>query len=212
MEDQLGRGIVKRVDAGHENSNQVHYLPHLPVIRLRRSTTKVRIVYDGSTKTSESCLSLNDCLQKGLNLIPKLFDVLICFCNYPIAVIADTEKAFLMIGITEIDRDMLRLLWFSNPFDLKSKVRHLWFAHLIFGLKPSPAILGNIISHHCKKFKAEYPDLVQKLDQSLYVDDFISGADTAEKAFELYQSAIKVMSAGGFNLRKWEHFYSERYD
>ena len=30
-----------------------------------------------------------------------------------------------------------------------------------------------------------------------------SDADTAEKAFELYQSAKKVMSAGGFNLRKW---------
>ena len=204
IKDQLERGIVETVEVDHKGINQVHYLPHLPVVRSDRSTTKVRVVYDGSAKSSESNLSLNDCLQKGPNLIPKLFKVLVRFHSYPIAVTANIEKAFLMIEIEESDRDMLRFLWFSDPFDVKGEIQHLRFTRLVFGLKPSPAILGNVIGLHCLNFKTEYPDLVQLLDHSLYVDDLISGADTVANAFQLYQSAKKVMSAGGFNLRKWK--------
>ena len=107
IKDQLERGIVETVEVDHKGINQVHYLPHLPVVRSDRSTTKVRVVYDGSAKSSESNLSLNDCSQKGPNLIPKLFKVLVRFRSYPIAVTADIEKAFLMIEIEESDRDPL---------------------------------------------------------------------------------------------------------
>jgi len=47
-----------------------------------QATTKVRVVYDGSAKLNESGLSLNNCLQTGLNLIPKLFNVLVKFRSY----------------------------------------------------------------------------------------------------------------------------------
>ena len=46
----------------------------------------------------------------GPNLIPKLFDVLICFRSSRIALTADIEKAFLMIGINNLDQDMLHFL------------------------------------------------------------------------------------------------------
>ena len=180
IKDQLERGIVETVEVDHKGINQVHYLPHLPVVRSDRSTTKVRVVYDSSAKSSESNLSLNDCLQKGPNLIPKIFKVLVRFRSYPIAVTANIEKAFLMIEIEESDRDMLRFLWFSDPFDVKGEIQHLRFTRLVFGLKLSPAILRNVIGLHCLNFKTEYPDLVQLVDHSLYVDDLISGADTSK--------------------------------
>ena len=47
--------------------------------------------------------SLNDSLETGPNLIPKLFDVLISFRWHVVALTADIEKAFLMIGITPDD-------------------------------------------------------------------------------------------------------------
>ena len=40
-------------------------------------------------------------------MIPKLFDTLVKFRLHPNALVADIEKAFLMIGITEEDRDKL---------------------------------------------------------------------------------------------------------
>ena len=43
----------------------------------------------------------------GPNYILKLFNILIRFRWHKIAVAADVEKAFLMIGIAEDDRDFL---------------------------------------------------------------------------------------------------------
>ena len=172
-------------------------------IRSERNTTKVRVVYDGSARSKESSWTLNDFLQKGPNLIPKLFDVLIRFRSHPIAVMADIEKAFLMIGIEESDRDVLRFLWFSNPFNIDSEVVHQRFTRLVFGLKPSPAILGEVIQQHCEQFKQQHPGIVKLIVQSLYVDDLILGEKIVEDAFNLYKVAKNIMAKGGFNLRKW---------
>jgi len=120
--------------------NLIHYMPHLPVIRKEWSTTKV---YDGSARSSGNNLLLNDCLRKGPKLAPKLLNVLIWFCNYPVALIADIEKAILMIGIDEDDCDVLRFLWYQAPFKPNSKFIPLQYTRLLFGHLPSSAILGN---------------------------------------------------------------------
>ena len=47
IQEQLDKGIVERVPNSAETNGPVHYLPHLLVVRTDRSTTKVRVVYDG---------------------------------------------------------------------------------------------------------------------------------------------------------------------
>ena len=44
---------------------------------------------------------------------------------------------------------------------------------------------------------------VERLLQSTYVDDIISGADSEDKAFDLYVQAKELFRCGGFNLRKF---------
>ena len=100
IQDQLDRGIIEPVDATAQVVLAGHYMPHHPVIREDKKTTKVRVVYDGSAKVVNS-LSLNDCFQKGPNLIPKLFNILIKFRSHATTLTADTEKAFLMTGIND---------------------------------------------------------------------------------------------------------------
>ena len=43
----------------------VNYLPHQAVVRKSAETTKVRMVFDASSKESRRGVSLNDCLQVG---------------------------------------------------------------------------------------------------------------------------------------------------
>ena len=107
-----------------------------------------------------------------------------------------------MIWIDEDDCDVLRFLWYQDPFNQNSEVVHLRFTRLVFGLCPSPAILGAVIAQHCEKYKNHHSNVTDKLSHSLYVDDLITGEETVEDASELYQQAKLVMSEGGFNLRK----------
>lgn len=99
IEEQMKKGIVENIPAEEDKekeSENVHYLPHNAVIRRDRKTTKLRIVYDGSTKPPERIHSLNDCLQTGPNYAPQLVDTLVNFRWYKIELTADIEKAFLM--------------------------------------------------------------------------------------------------------------------
>ena len=118
------------------------------VIRKSRETTKLRIVYDGSAKSPGLQISLNDCLPTGPNYIPKLVDVLVKFRWNRIAITADIEKAFLTISIQENQRNMLRFLWLKDRYVLDSEVVQLQFCRLVFGLRPSPSILGATLTHH----------------------------------------------------------------
>ena len=120
----------------------------------------------------------------GPNLIPKLFDILIKFRWNLIAVMADIEKAFLMISIHPNDRDMLRYLWFKEPAKIDNEVAHFRFARLVFGLRPSPAILGCVISHHLNKYRKHYPKLVEVIEGSLYVDDLIADGTRVQPIYE----------------------------
>ena len=83
------------------------------MIRQDKDTTKVRIVYKASAKNS-SGTSLNSCLYPGPYLLKTVAEILARFRLYPIALTADIEKAFLMIGIHPSDHDVLRFLWYED--------------------------------------------------------------------------------------------------
>jgi hypothetical protein len=64
IKDQLKRGIIEVVDdPSVDVRDRVHYLPHHGVVQPDKTTSKLRIVYDASAKTSGP--SLNDCLYTG---------------------------------------------------------------------------------------------------------------------------------------------------
>ena len=49
IQDQLEAGIIER-EVELEKAPRVHYLPHQAVIRKESTTTKVRVVYDASSR------------------------------------------------------------------------------------------------------------------------------------------------------------------
>ena len=152
---------------------------------------------------SQGELSLNECLEKGQNMTPHIFEILLRFRSHLIGIIADIEKAFHQIVIDEGDRDFLRFLWFDNIADSKPRIIQYRFTRLVFGLTPSPAILNSVIQTHLTRFLLSEPMLSRQLAEGLYVDDFTSGAETVEEGFNIYKGTKQLMKKGGFNLRKW---------
>ena len=111
-----------------------------------------------------------------------------------------------MVGINEADRDMLRFLWFKEPGELNSEIIHLRFTRLVFGFRPSPAILASTIRQHLDaQLSEEFREqLIELLKNSLCVDDLVTGEATETAAIKLSSKSKKVMQRGGFNLRKWK--------
>ena len=202
IREQVEAGIVEEV-AELDKVDKVHYLPHQAVVRKDAVTTKVRIVYDASSKESKIEASLNDCLHVGPSLNPLLYNILLRFRENRIALVGDIEKAFLNVEVDEADRDSLRFLWVK---DIDSKVHETVvyrFCRVVFGLNASPFLLNATLRHHILKYLQSDPKFVQRVLESFYVDDLVSGESTAKKALELYDNCKTRMASEGFSLRKW---------
>ncbi|GFX10778.1 DUF1758 domain-containing protein [Trichonephila clavipes] len=132
--------IIERVPEVELN-NECHYLPHRPVIKLDSATTKIRPVFDASAR-EKGKPSLNDCLYKGVNLIELIPDILDRFRIYPVGIVADIEKAFLMLSVAPKDRDYLRFFFPCNEKQLV--YRH---CRVVFGVSSSPYLLNASIMH-----------------------------------------------------------------
>ncbi|GFR14512.1 DUF1758 domain-containing protein [Trichonephila clavata] len=157
-----------------------------------KTTTKIRIVFDGSSH-GENQLSLNDCLNSGVNLNPDLLELILKFRENPIAYTADIEKAFLQIELHEQDRDVARFFWTENLNDYDPKNLQVYrLTRVLFGLTSSPFMLAATIRHHLKKYKDKFPDTAKIVESSLYVDDFISGQENVDKALQTSLESIEI--------------------
>ena len=167
-------GIVEYVDESpQEQPGRVHYLPHHPVIRRDKQTTKVRVVYDASAKSRGP--SLNDCLYVGPKFDQRIFDILLRFRVHNVALTADIEKAFLMVSVSPKDCDVLRFLWTDDITSERPIPVDHRFTRVVFGVSSSPFLLNATIRYHIENTEAD-TELVSKLTKSFYVDDLIAGA------------------------------------
>ena len=202
IQDQVKQGVIEVVtDSIPTDGRAVHYLPHHAVVQQDKATTKIRIVHDASAKTTGP--SLNDCLYTGPKFDRRIMDILLRFRTSKIALTADIERAFLQICVEEQDQDVLRFLWFDDVTKAQPEVQILKFTRVVFGVSSSPFLLNATIRHHLKKYVSTHPKLVKKISESIYVDDVVSGAETEEEAFTMYQESKAMLRSGGFNLHKF---------
>ena len=203
IQDQLQSGIIEQVDcAKRPDVGRVHYLPHPGVVRRDALTTKLRVVFDASSRPSSDSQSLNECLYSGPALIPTIFNVLLRFREKRIALVGDIEKAFLNVVVAEEDRDVLRLLRVDSLEEENPGLMLYRFCRVVFGVNASPFLLNATLKYHISQYEAD-PGLVQNLLNSFYVDDLVTGERGVEECLSLYQKSKKCLLEGGFNLQKW---------
>ena len=73
----LEKGYIRQVDPTEEGPSNKWYLPHFPIVRPDRTTTKTRIVLDASAKFEG--VSLNDAIHLGPKLQRELAGVVLRF-------------------------------------------------------------------------------------------------------------------------------------
>ena len=79
IQDYIEKGYLRRVPLDEQLPNNVWYLPHFLVVRMDKTTTKVRIVFDCDAKCNG--ISLNDTIFAAPILQQDLFNVLVRFAD-----------------------------------------------------------------------------------------------------------------------------------
>lgn len=195
-------GIIKEVRSSNISSMKGHFIPHLAVFKPQSKTTPVRPVFDASCKIGRYP-SLNECLEKGPNLIEHIPKTMLQFRENKIGSLSDIRKAFQMIEVQERDQIYLMFLWWEDSTCTKIKVyKH---TRVVFGIKSSPFILAAVLQKHLSEVTNSDTQTAQKLLKSLYVDNSITSVSNWEQYQQYKEDAIRILADAKMELREWEH-------
>lgn len=183
----------------NNDCTDAYYIPHLGVLNEHRLTTKLRVVYDASTKTS-SGLSLNDILHAGTVIQDDLFSILLRFREYPVVICGDITKMYRQVWINPCQRSLQRILWREHPYQ---KIKTYQLNTVTYGTSPAAFLAIRALCETAYLHENIFPQAARSILSSFYVDDYLGGGENIEKAIKLKTEVETILATGGFSLRKW---------
>ncbi|XP_038107028.1 uncharacterized protein LOC119766511 [Culex quinquefasciatus] len=175
------------------------YLPHHGVWKVDSKTTKLRVVFDASSKTA-SGVSLNDRLLVGPNVNEPLFNVFTRWRTYKFAFCADVEKMYRQVLVAREDADYQRIVWRESP---EQPLEHYRLLTVTYGTASAAYQAMAALRQVAEDNKEQHPLAAERFPLNFYVDDLLSGADSIGDAKNLRNEITHVLESGGFVLRKW---------
>ncbi|XP_043197889.1 uncharacterized protein LOC122368221 isoform X2 [Amphibalanus amphitrite] len=171
-----------------DDPDDAFFLPHRGVVR----GDKLRVVFDGSAPDATGG-SLNEYLSPGENLLSRLPSVLLNFRTNAVGCQADIRAAFHQIVLKEEDRRYVQFLWGD---------RHLRFQRVPFGVSCWPYMLLRTVCCHVRQCLVSQPELMQKVQGALYMDDLCPTFGTREEAAAGMKEVSSVFSKARMELHK----------
>ncbi|XP_045509323.1 uncharacterized protein LOC123704873 [Colias croceus] len=177
------------------------YLPHHCVLRAESSTTKLRVVFNASSKTL-SGFSLNDLMYRGPNLQQDLQILILRWRLFKYGFTADIEKMFRNIWLHDEHQKLQKIIWRDHK---SQPLQEFQLATVTYGTKSAPFLAMMTLKKLANDERSNYPNSIAPhvLENSFYMDDLLHGSHTVEEAKRLKLDLISLLKAGGFNLRKW---------
>lgn len=114
INEYISMGHMSKVYRGEHFNIAPVYLPHHAVIKSDSTTTKLRVVFDASRKTSNG-KSLNDNMLIGPKLQDDITAIIMRWRKHHFVFKADIEKMYRQIWIDKNQTDQQRILWREDP-------------------------------------------------------------------------------------------------
>lgn len=181
------------------NEEGAYYLPHHAVLKPDSTTTKLRVVFDASCKTTTG-VSLNDALMVGPVVQEDLLEIILRFRVHKYAIVADIEKMYRMILVHEDNQRLQRILWRDTSDE---PIRTFELATVTYGTASAPYLATKCLQKLADEGKNKHPTVARVLKQDFYMDDLLTGVHSVEKGVHLVKEMIELMQSAGFSLRKW---------
>ncbi|GFW29351.1 integrase catalytic domain-containing protein [Trichonephila clavipes] len=198
MNEYESLGHMSLVNSRSHTSKDQNFLPHHAVIKPSSLTTKLRVVFDASCKTTNGT-SLNSLLGVGPKLQRDIFEILLNFRIPRIVFTADIEKMYRQILVADEDQRYQQILWRNNSTE---NIRTYKLKTVTYGLASASFLATRCIKQIALDDK-DNPNLSRVLQEDIYMDDLLSGADTPNNAISICKDIAHVLSTRGFHLRKW---------
>lgn len=198
LQEYQSLGHMVPVPESEINDFPVFYLPHHGVLRESSQTTKLRVVFNGSSP-SKGGTSLNDILHAGVKLQADVFDVLLWFRSHKVVFSSDITKMYRQILIHPDDRKLQRIFW----YDSSEQARPYQLTTVTYGLNCAPFLALRVIQQLITDEGHRYPKALPSVTKGRYVDDIFGGAASLDEAKEVMSQICQLCLAGGFPLQKW---------
>ncbi|XP_065354778.1 uncharacterized protein LOC135949214 [Calliphora vicina] len=190
---------LEHMQLAPNGEKQAYYMPHHAVLKPSSTTTKLRVVFDASCKTSNN-LSLNDQLLVGPTVQNDLYTILLKFRKFEIGFTADIGKMYRQVTIHPADRQFQTILWRNSPDEA---TREYQLTTVTYGTSAAPFLATRTLQQVAIDNSTEYPTESHEIINNFYVDDYMSSSPDLESANSLRITLCSILSKSGFNLRKW---------
>ncbi|XP_075156709.1 uncharacterized protein LOC142229987 [Haematobia irritans] len=187
------------VDENKVNSSDtVYYLPYHAVFKPDSATTKLRVVFNASSPTSNGG-SLNNVLYTGPVLQANLIVLILRWRLFRFVFNADIEKMYRQILIHPDQASHQRIVFRLAPDDV---IRDFELNTVTFGVNCAPYLAIRTLLKLADDVKGEFPIAAKIIRSQMYVDDILAGAHSLDDAMKSRDELIEVLGSAGFNLRK----------
>lgn len=208
MREYLSLGHMKLSETNYSPHHPKYFIPHHAVIKENSSTTKVRVVFDASSKSANG-VSLNELMLIGPKIQDDLSVILLRWRRFPIAFTADVEKMYRQIRVHPDDHRFQHILWRESSNDTISEYA---LQTVTYGTSCAPHLAVRTLHQLAIDQSNTFPVASNIARHDFYVDDLMSGAYSASDALLIRREICALMSAGGLRLRKWVSNYSPLLD
>ncbi|XP_062714208.1 uncharacterized protein LOC134290983 [Aedes albopictus] len=192
-------GHMKRVSETEAASEPAYFLPHHPIIREDSSTTKFRVVFDASCKSSTE-VSLNDVMLVGPVVQEDLRSITMRVRLHPIMLISDVAKMYRQISLFPEDCRFHLIFWRSSPSET---VQIYQLQTVTYGTASAPYLATRVLQQLAQEERDNYPLAAKATCEDFNVDDFFSGANSVANAVNLRKQMDAMFNSAGMQLRKW---------
>lgn len=196
IDEYLNLGHMKMCTVPQEPSC---FLPHHGVYKPESTTTKLRVVFNASAKTTTG-YTLNQLMESGANLQQDLQTLLLGWRSYQYVYTADIEKFYRQIYIQEADQHLQKIVWRKSD---AAPIKEYQLCTVTYGTKAAPFLAMRTIKQLVKDDGQNYPLAADLLNNRMYMDDLLGGNNSVTEAQQAQQQLITLLEGGGFNLRKW---------
>ncbi|CAK9799142.1 hypothetical protein ANTPLA_LOCUS1909 [Anthophora plagiata] len=175
------------------------YLPHHAVTKQDSTATKLRVVFDGSAKSSTG-ISLNDAQKVGPTVQSELTAILLRFRTHRYVLSADVEKMYRQILIEPSQRRFQRILWRPSP---NLAIEAFELNTVTYGTASAPFLATRVLKEIGLRNQSESPAVSRIIINDFYVDDLLTGLDTILELEEAQEGLSNILQGAGLRLRKW---------